>query len=43
MDIAVTDPKAPLGWVFGTFMYNGLGVKSDVSLPRVTQVTFGIT
>ena len=23
MDIAVKDPKAPTGWVFGTFQYNG--------------------
>jgi len=32
MDVAVTDPDAPLGWIFGTFWYNGLGIADDVRI-----------
>jgi len=29
MDIATANTAAPLGWVFGTFWYNGLGLKDE--------------
>ena len=30
VDFAVRDDRAPIGWVFGTFMYNGHSKESDV-------------
>ena len=27
MDIAARDERAPIGWIFGTFMYDGTGVR----------------
>jgi hypothetical protein len=31
VDFAVRDDRAPIGWVFGTFMYNGNSPILDVS------------
>lgn len=31
VDFAVVDPRAPIGWVFGTFMYDGTKTDASVS------------
>ena len=32
LDFAVRDDRAPIGWAFGTFMYNGNSPSLDVSI-----------
>lgn len=33
VDFAVRDNRAPIGWVFGTFIYTGNKPESNVRLP----------
>src|SRR5262249_10650178 len=42
MDIMVRDDQSPLGWVFGTFQYNGARKAADVKKPWENLVPVGV-